>query len=281
MKTFKPKVKSLAVLLIILQFWGCASEHNQISGSQSVSGDTANEVALGKQIHELIVSRIPVCPNEEVDRYVQSIGRQIARYAKRQEIPYEFIVLQDDRMYATSSPGGFVYITSGFLLFLKNEAELAFILAHEIGELQRKDPRLSHTRKIVEQLMKTGATVAPAFGGIGALAMLGVFGVYAMTNNDISKEERIYNADAKALEMMVNSGYDPQGAFNVFYNIANASSKELMYFYDYYQARPVTTARLARLERKFAQLDLSGKSFDMDRSHYMKMIEPLKSSQAV
>ncbi len=272
--------KILTLLLIVSQFSGCASNQSQIAPGK-LSSDVESEISLGKRINELIISRIPLCQNEEINRYVEDIGSNVAKHAKRQEISYHFLVLQDDRFYATSAPGGFIYITSGFLVFLKNEAELAYSLGHEIGELQYKDPRLSQAHAMLENALKTGAAIAPAFGSIGALAFLGIVGVYSMTGKDESKDQRIYEADTKALEMMSKAGYDPQGAMDVFFSIAHATPKELMYLYDYYQTRPVTSMRLTKLENGFKRLDLKNKNFNTNRFHYIQMIEPLKPATAV
>src|SRR3989338_7752892 len=94
--------------------------------------------------------------------------RQIAKVYPR------FIVLEDDRIYATQAPGGYVYITIGFFKFLASEIELAGILAYEIGMLQYRDPRLSKLKKALDLLLQTGSYVGPAFGSIGALSVLGL-----------------------------------------------------------------------------------------------------------
>ena len=268
--------RPLIYFLILFQFTGCATNLHRVERSSLANQDISNEIALGKQIHGLIVSKIPVCNNEQVIDYVREIGTSLARFAKRQELEYQFIVLQDDRIYATSAPGGFVYITTGFLLFLNNESELAYVLAHEIGELQFKNPRLSQTRAIFEKLLKGGALVAPVFGNIGALAMIGFVSIYAITDGDISREKKLYQADAKSLDFMMKANYDPQGAIDVFYKMINATPKELMYLYDFYQTHPVTTTRLGKLESEFSKLKLNNKTFNTNRSHFLAMINPLK-----
>ena len=79
--------------------------------------------------------------------------------------------LYSEKIYATSAPGGFVYVTTGMLTYLENEAELAGILAHEIGEQQFKDPRFSKIQKGIEHMTHGVALVGPLFGQIGALAV--------------------------------------------------------------------------------------------------------------
>ena len=72
-------------------------------------------------------------------------------------LPWTFIVLDTDGVNAFASPGGFVHITRGALGLIKNEAELAGVLGHEIGHVTRK-----HTINAIRKskAVKLGASVA-------------------------------------------------------------------------------------------------------------------------
>jgi len=87
---------------------------------------------------------------------------------------YRFTILYDEKIYATSAPGGYIYLTTGMLNFLQNEAELASVLAHEIGRLQYKDPRFTQSDDVLNAATQAGASIAPMFGPIGSLASLGL-----------------------------------------------------------------------------------------------------------
>ncbi len=276
MKTFQ---NGLAVFLIAAQFCGCASRP-QISHSLAAVSAQSNqdEIALGAKIHEFIISKIPVYDHPEINDYVTGIGRSMVSHVKRKDLPYRFIILKDDRIYATSAPGGFIYITTGFLLFIQNEAELSAVLAHEIGELQMKDRRLSRLNDYMEKTLAAGAMVAPAFGTIGALGLLGLFGVYAVSGRVDSQEKRIYKADKTALIIMTQANEDPQGLVEILRRILYAGPRDLMYLYDYMQSRPVTSERIEKTERFFSALSLEQRSFDTRRDHFLEEMQPIKFS---
>ena len=269
--------KIVAGLILAFYLPACASNSHHIhSNDSSDYSFTSGEVSLGKQIHNYIISKMPVYENPQVNQYVQTIGKRLATFAKRKNLPYQFIILQDERIYATSAPGGFVYITTGFILFSENEAELAAVLAHEIGELQMKDPRFSRTKSIVEKVIAGGAMAAPLFGNLGVLAVLGVVGMYALINEEDAQEKRLLKADKTALYLLTDAGEDPQGLIDVCHKLLNASPRNLMYLYDYYQTRPVTESRIKKLESHFTSLPLQNKTFTTNRSYFLDMLKSLR-----
>ena len=66
------------------------------------------------------------------------VGTLLAQQSERPNLPWTFIVLDTDGVNAFASPGGIVHITRGALGLIKNEAELAGVLGHEIGHVAHK-----------------------------------------------------------------------------------------------------------------------------------------------
>ena len=71
-------------------------------------------------------------------KYVTLVGTTLAQQSERPNLPWTFIVLDTDGVNAFASPGGIVHITRGALGLIKNEAELAGVLGHEIGHVAHK-----------------------------------------------------------------------------------------------------------------------------------------------
>jgi hypothetical protein len=63
--------------------------------------------------------------------YVNEVGQKLAAVSKR-KLPYEFVVLNSSVPNAWALPGGKIAVNRGLLTELKNEAELAAVLGHEI-----------------------------------------------------------------------------------------------------------------------------------------------------
>ncbi len=268
-----------AFLLIAAMISGCASHQKNSSPpsafpvAQAVSRASAEEIAIGEQIHASIVSSFYPYTEPKVVNYLNTIGGKLSTHAGR-KLPYRFTLLYSDKIYAASAPGGFIYLTTGMLYFLENEAELAAVMAHELGELQFQDPKLSQSRKILDAVTKGGSAVAPAFGGIGMLALLGLVGVSMIADKKMGNDagQKISKSDKLALEYMVKSGYDPQGLMDLLYKFLSSKDEVLPYFYDYAKARPITEQRFKSLQREFSKLPLEGKTLSMNREEYKEMM---------
>ena len=269
--------KVCAFILILLLLNSCA--HDQ-QGITTASSHSTTEMELGEAIHREILKSIPIYQDRELNLYVQSIGQKLAAVSERKKLNYRFIILDDDRVFATHAPGGFVYITTGFFRFLNNEIELAGILAHEIGLLQYKDPRLSKTKKAFDLVLRTGSYVGPAFGSIGALSVVGLALIGAMTSGDKTLETRTREADKRALHYLVDSDYDPQGLVDPLRRMRDPASPFRAYLYDYLASHPVSTKRFEKLEWEFNKLPLEGKEFDAHRDIFLAKTQLLRDGLA-
>lgn len=253
---------------------GVSQDQSQVSG-RAFSSD--REAEIGRQIHQAIISSFRVYTEPRLVNYVTEIGNSIANAAGRRDLSYRFTVLYDERAYATEAPGGFVYLTTGFLHFLQNEAELAALLAHEVARLQLRDSRFSLMRGALGTLAQTGAVIGPFFGQIGVLAASAILLLNAFAeSHDPSKEEALWKADRGALRYMVVSGYDPQGYLDLMSRYLNMDPEWMPYFYDYLTSRPLTVERYQQIIEEFEKLSLDGKSFSVNRSRYLEMTKGVR-----
>ncbi len=266
--------KRIAVVLILLLLVGCAHQSHTITDSSHYS---KVETELGEAIHRQILQNIPVYREEELNRYVQSIGQKLASVADRKDLLYRFVILEDDRIYATHAPGGYVYITTAFFRFLANEIELAGILAQEVALLQYRDPRLSKAKKAFDLLLRTGSYVGPAFGSIGALSVLGLALIGSLTSGEKSLVERTRDADKRALRYLAESGYDPQGLIDPLQRMIQPTSPYRAYLYDYLQSHPISPKRFEELDLQFQKLQLADKQFDAHREIYLTATQSVRS----
>ena len=74
-----------------------------------------------------------------VNAYVAKVGKLLASYSTRPELPWTFGVVENDGVNAFSAPGGYVVVTTGLMRLIENEAQLAGVLGHEIGHVVNKD----------------------------------------------------------------------------------------------------------------------------------------------
>ncbi len=104
------------------------------------------DVKLGKQLDEDIKSKPAEYPllleRPDVKKYVEQIGYKIlnsSHIKKRGIYTYNFEIINDDSLInAFATPGGYIYVYTGLLKFLDNEAALAGVIGHEIAHAERR-----------------------------------------------------------------------------------------------------------------------------------------------
>lgn len=100
--------------------------------------DEKEEIELGRDMAARLLGAAPLVANEGLQRYVNNVGRWLASQTERPELPWRFGVLEAPQLNAFATPGGHIFITRGLLERMRNEAELAGVLAHEIGHVLKK-----------------------------------------------------------------------------------------------------------------------------------------------
>jgi predicted Zn-dependent protease len=230
------------------------------------------EQKTGEMLHQQILASFYPYTDPKVVRYVDDLGQSLAAQAKRHDLKYRFTILYSEKIYATSAPGGYVYITTGMLSFLQNEAELAAVLAHEIGEQQTVDRRFTKRDGAINAAAQIGSAVGPMFGPLGSLASLGLVLLQAYNENSYKTPgERLLASDAAAMKYLMNAGYDPEALLDVQEHFLKAGEKMTPYFFDYYQSRPITEERMLAIKKEFEKLPLNGKSLITDAVEYQEM----------
>src|SRR5262249_45419213 len=96
------------------------------------------EANIGKEYASLLVGAAPLLDRPALQRYVNQVGRWLSLHSDRPDLDWRFGVLDTDNLNAFATPGGYVLVTKGLLARLKNEAELAGVLAHEIAHVVKK-----------------------------------------------------------------------------------------------------------------------------------------------
>ncbi|WP_239651562.1 M48 family metallopeptidase [Neosynechococcus sphagnicola] len=194
------------------------------------------EVALGQQINrELVGRKIRLYENPALTRYINRLGRQLAANSDRPNLPYRFQVVADRSINAFATMGGFVYVNTGLLRAADNEAQLASVLAHEIGHIS--------SRHAVEQLRK--AALEKGIATVAGLedSRLVSLGVDLAINRPGSRQNEL-EADQKGLVMLKRSGYAPIAMVDFLKKLQAERSIP-----SFLSTHPATAARIIALQQ--------------------------------
>ncbi|MES2150442.1 MAG: M48 family metalloprotease [Pseudomonadota bacterium] len=175
------------------------------------------EIAIGAGIASNLLGAAPLLQDKKVQRYVTDVGMWLTLQTERADLPWHFAVLDDNEFNAFAAPGGYIFITRGLLLSMRNEAELAGVLAHEISHVLRKH-HLAALKKAngTSVLADLGAAVLeknPQLTQNGqltpALAKIAGFGT-ELYMRGLDKDDE-FEADRMAVVICARAGYDPYG----------------------------------------------------------------------
>lgn len=199
------------------------------SASESLRGlSDEQEYYLGRGVSAVILSRYKRSNAPTLSRYLNQVGRLLAVHSSRAETfgGYHFCLLDSDEINAVSAPGGFTFLSSGFLRLLSNEDELAAVLAHEIGHVAKGHGVAAISdATLTRALTAIGREAAVAGGGVLAQGVSESFGdsITEVTNTLLTKgysRSQEYEADAYAAELLWKTGYNPQALRAVLAKLA-------------------------------------------------------------
>jgi len=189
--------------------------------------DVVAEIDFGREVGARILGKYPLHDDKQIMKYVTLVGRALAQNTNRPEIEFHFAVISTDEINAYAAPGGYVFVTKGALALMKDEAELAGALAHEITHITEKH--------IVKDLNIKGTADSPAagfarlIGGASESARMAfsqaVDKAVDMLFKDGYKREDEVRADRGAALLATLSGYDPTALARYLDRIAKNKSK--------------------------------------------------------
>ncbi len=184
----------------------------------------ADEKEMGRKFEVLIRSQLPLVEDPEVSLYVRSIVDRIDAVIPPQ--PFEFTsgVVLHNALNAFAVPGGHIFVFTGLIMQLENEAELAGIIAHEMAHVTQR-----HVASRIERgKYLTLASLLLAIAGIaaggegGAALATGALGAGQSAMLNYSRLDET-DADDIGYQYLVAAGYPPLAMAGGFTKIRDKS----------------------------------------------------------
>src|SRR5499426_3779733 len=199
------------------------------------------EQSLGRQMAAEVRREVVFVNDPVIVGYVRNLGESILRAAGPQPFEYRFYVVESDEINAFAGPAGYIYVHTQTILAARNASELAGVIAHEIGHVQRRHIANNYNRQRNTQIGYRAAVLAAAlFGGGPAAAAASVGGGLAATAylNSFGRDAEM-EADSFAVDTMPRAGYDPNGLVTFFETLQRESGDHS----DFLSSHPATADR--------------------------------------
>lgn len=201
----------------------------------------ADEEKLGREIAGRLLGAAPLVKDDKLQQYVNKVGRYVAAQSKRPDLNWTFGVIETSSVNAFAAPGGYVFLTRGLYELLKSEAELAGVLAHEVGHVNAR-----HHVKVMQKQRAIAAgkdLLAQKAGNATVKALVGNGAEILARKLDKDSE---YEADRLGVQYATRSGYDTFGLAAVLDRLqAEGVADKLTLLY---QTHPLPAERLNALD---------------------------------
>ncbi len=178
-----------------------------------------DEIELGKGIAANLLGASPLVNDAELQNYVNRVGKWVALHSERPALPWHFGVLDDDDINAFATPGGYVLITRGLLMRMRDEAELAGVLGHEITHVVEKHALKTMKKGALAGLASDALSTYAEHKGKEGYAKVVTAGTEIYTRG-LDKEDE-YAADRAGVVLAARAGYDPYGLPSVLQTLAS------------------------------------------------------------
>lgn len=256
----------------------CACGTNPVTGKREIQlVSEGQEIQLGAQnyapMRQSEGGDYKVVP--DLTAYVNEVGQKLAAVSDR-KLPYEFTVLNSSVPNAWALPGGKIAINRGLLVELRNEAELAAVLGHEIVHAAARHGAKSQERGMLLQGGLVAAQIGAAMGGMSdqaAQMVLAGAGVGAQLIHTRYGREAELESDLYGTGYMKAAGYDPSAAVSLQETFLRLSEGRQQNWLDgLFASHPPSAERVARNRETVAKLGAGG---ELGVERYAARMAPL------
>ena len=243
--------------LAIVWLAGCASGSSTVTvGGKSV--EMPKEVA---EEHQKLIDNIGIYDDPELDAYVRQVGERLLRESGITRPEFTFTLLDSPDINAFAMPGGFIYVNRGLLAYLDTEAELAGVLAHEIGHITESHHSRRQTQQVTSKVAAVSAYILTGSGDVYDAASMYGAEIISGFGRDMELE-----ADSAGAEYLHQSGYDVDSMLSVIGVLkdqeqyrrvqAKASGKPSGTYHGLYASHPRNDLRLQTVIKAANELDI-------------------------
>jgi predicted Zn-dependent protease len=181
--------------------------------ASTTEADIEAEIQFGRTLAARILGRYRLYADAKIQRYVALVGHRLAAHCGRPALSFAFAVIDSEERNAFATPGGYIFVTSAAFKHMRDEAELAGVLGHEIGHVSARHMVKALEIRGVDR--SAGAGLASLVGGAtasvrGALQQTLARATEMLFQDGYAAADEL-EADELGLYLAALSGYDTGG----------------------------------------------------------------------
>tara|TARA_R110001592_G_scaffold363355_1_gene685061 strand:+ start:26732 stop:28150 length:1419 start_codon:yes stop_codon:yes gene_type:complete len=217
-----------------------------------------NAPTNGKEMHEELIANMPLVEGKLAE-YVNQVGQRIATNLKNNKETFTFTVIDNPDINAFAIQDGYIYIHRGLIAYLESEAQLAAVLAHEVGHVTAnhhgRQKRAQTSSSVVAGLL----AILTRSSDVGEASALWGASMVSGYGRDMELE-----ADELGSEYLLQSSYDPQAMIEVISLLkdherfekkrAQESGKDIQTYHGLFSTHPRNDKRLREVVSKSGKL---------------------------
>ncbi len=239
----------LTLLLLTSTLTSCTNVRRQL-GQALITDET--EMKLGTKFAAEIEAKEKIHPDRRLQAYIQRVATPLIKNAlqDRPNIEYKINVIDDPKQInAFAVPGGFLYVYSGLLLIAEDEAEIAGILAHEIGHIVGRHSANQLAAQFGMDLL-VGITLGEDPLQLGQIA--GQLSGARFSRDDENE------ADRYGVKYTVAADYDPRGLIDFFAKLKQMENSRSSDLEKLFASHPPTGERIKHIEKLMLKHGVEG-----------------------
>lgn len=214
-KSLRFRVPAFLLLVVLVCIYGGTGHARETGKDPKLEASVKREVAIGTRVAGEIAKNMKFVEEPMVTARVRGIFNRLIPWARR-PLPYNVHIVKEKSPNAFCIPGGNIYVTTGLIDFVRSDAELAFVMAHELSHAEGKHGIIQMERN--QKLSLAALAVAVASRGAGAAMVLSNVAAVAVSNaysRDLEQE-----ADLGAVRISESAGYDLSAGVTVMESLA-------------------------------------------------------------
>jgi predicted Zn-dependent protease len=201
---------------------------------------TQAEIALGQSEDQQIVSGSVIETDPLLNAYVNGVASNLWNQVQRKDVPYSIKIIKDSQINSFATVGGFVYVYEGLIDFVQSDDELASVIGHETGHIERRHVLTASSKaEILNILFGIASMFSPIIYELGGLAEAGLMA-------KVSREDEI-QADRYGLQLMSRAGYDPESMVTMMAHLGVLENEHSDAVTKYLEDHPDPAARVSHL----------------------------------